>query len=558
MRRIRLTLLAIGVVLAVMLWVGLRPAPVGGGGVEMHPAHRIPLTDVAPYGANFFLEREADPWVRRKTVEMAREAGIRWAKQQFLWAHIEPEPGAFDFDAYDDIVELYRENDMEVIARLDWPPAWVTKADWVPESFASEGNAPPADPADYARFVAATVAHFGNRVRFYQIWNEPNLVAEWGFNPSHPVNPAEYVSLLAPAAAAARSVNENVVILSAPLAMNVESTDLAGNMSDLDYLRGMYEAGAAEHFDVLSANAFGMDEPPEAPPGADHLNFRRVELQRELMREFDDEDTPIWLNEYGWNAAPATAKEAIWRSVDEGDQAAWTVDGVRWADEHWPWAGVMSLWYFRQWGGLEPDRAVYYFRLVDVDFTPRRVYSAIQADADERFVAGLGVWQERSAPVRMPIDTAERDRWHWVWDEDALDRNALTSSEPGASIGFVFRGSSVGVRALTGPQAGSLQVVLDGRPVAGPEGATIWALQGGEREWRWFDLAQGLGEGPHELVLTVGLSGGSVSVDALRVNGANGPGDALDPALLGLALLGAFLAILLLTDARRALGRMGA
>jgi len=556
LHRIRLTLLALAVVLVCLGWLVARPRPASVANGPVHMERSIPLTDVAPYGANFFLEREADPWVMRRTVEMARQAGIRWAKQQFLWAYIEPESGRYEWQAYDAIVDLLLANDIEVIARLDWPPDWVAKQPWVAESFRRRQNAPPADVQDYARFVAATVRHFQGRVRFYQVWNEPNLLSEWGFNPAHPVDPAEYVELLAAAAGAARAVDPNVVILLAPLAINVESVDLAGNMSDLDYLRGLYEAGAGPYFDVLTANAFGMDQPPEAEPSAAVLNFRRVELQRAVMERFGDAAKPVWLNEYGWNAAPDSAREAIWQRVDEERQAEWTVAGVRLADQRWPWSGVFSIWYFRQWGDLDPARAVYYFRMVDVDFTPRRVYAAVQSDAAGRFVAGTGTWAERSAPVALPVDPVARMRWNWVWADGARDRGALESSEPGATLSFPFRGRGVEVRLLTGPQAGSVHVELDGRRVPGADGGPIWPLQAPEPGWRWLTLADGLGAGVHELRLTVGTAGGQVAIDSFRVLAAGANGPERGATVAALALAAALLVVVLAADTLRAVDRL--
>jgi hypothetical protein len=243
--------------------------------------------------------------------------------------------------------------------------------------------------------------------------------------------------------------------------------------------------------------------------------------------------------------------------VDEATQAAWTVAGVRWAEENWPWAGVLGLWYFRQWGGLDPERAVYYFRMVDTDFTPRRVYSAMQADAADQLVAGPGVWAERSAPVKLPTDLAQRQRWAWEWSDGARDGNAIESAEPGATLGLGFRGSGIALRVLTGPQAGSVQVELDGRRVLSPAAAAMWPLQASERQWRWITLATGLSGGRHELRVTVGTAGGTVAIDSFRVDSAEGQGNGAGGAAIALALGAALCLGLLVLDASRAVRRLG-
>ncbi len=147
----------------------------------------------------------------------------------------------------------------------------------------------------------------------------------------------------------------------------------------------MYEAGAAPYFDILSANAFGMDLPPEDPPSPGKLNFARVTLQREVMERYGDARKPIWFNEYGWNVAPDRFSEEalVWKRVTEEEQALYTVRGIEYARQNWPWAGVFFIWYFRQVGDVLPDDAGYYFRMVDVDFSPRRVYTAVQDRAPQ-------------------------------------------------------------------------------------------------------------------------------------------------------------------------------
>jgi hypothetical protein len=98
------------------------------------------------------------------------------------------------------------------------------------------------------------------------------------------------------------------------------------------------------------------------------------------MERSGDQDKAIWLNEYGWNAAPDSFPEEArpWKRVSEEEQAEYTVKGIEYARENWPWAGVFHIWYFRQVGDIQPQDAAYYFRMVDVDFSPRRVYHAVQ------------------------------------------------------------------------------------------------------------------------------------------------------------------------------------
>jgi hypothetical protein len=325
---------------------------------------------------------------------MARAAGIGWIKQLFPWEEIEPQrKGEYDWAKYDRIVDLAEQYDMGIIARLDRPPDWA-RAD---SQFKTR---PPDDLADYGDFVHAFVERYKGRVRHIQIWNEPNLTAEWGFQR---VDAVAYTQLLEVAYQRAKEADPEVVVLSAPLAITLEDASMRGNHNDLVFLEQMYQAGAADYFDILSANAFGLDRPPEDPPDANVLNFRRVELQREIMERYEDGQKPIWINEYGWNAPPESfPKELLtWESVTEEEQADYTVRGIAWAREHWPWLGVVNIWYFRQVGDVPPDRPAFYFALVDPDFSPRPVYLALQEAAP---TDGLLPEKTLAATSLTPVD----------------------------------------------------------------------------------------------------------------------------------------------------------
>ena len=112
------------------------------------------------------------------------------------------------------------------------------------------------------------------------IWNEPNLSFEWGYRP---VDPEGYVELLRAVYPRARAANPDVVVLAGALAPTLEPEGSTAGLSDLAYLERMYRAGAAGYFDALAAHAYGLTFPPDEPPAPGAINFRRVELLREVM-----------------------------------------------------------------------------------------------------------------------------------------------------------------------------------------------------------------------------------------------------------------------------------
>lgn len=517
--------------------------------VEPAPAREIPNTDVHPYGANFFLAREVEPWKREKTVQMARDAGIRWAKQQFSWEEIEPRKGDFrspttgesSWAKYDQIVDLFRQYGIEVIARLDRPPDWTRQDNTLKER-------PPDSLSDYGDFVYEFVTHFKGRIHYIQIWNEPNIYPEWG---ERPVDPAAYVEMLKVAYLRAKEADPNVTVLSAPLAITLgEPHPEPGkwrSMSDLQFLEEMYEAGAEDYFDILSANAFGMMLDPEDPPDPNRLNFQRVTLQREIMERYGDGQKAIWFNEFGWNASPESFPEEklTWGRVDEETQARNTVEAVRMAREKWPWAGVFCIWYFRQVGQYTPDEPAYYFRMVDLDFTPRRLYYAVKEAAGGRMAAPPGFHEETSPSVEAG------EGWKRILAPQLSGGSYLEASEPGASLTFTFEGPAVSLRVHRSPLAGQLLVKLDGHSVTGlgplASGHNVLDLYSSNDFWVEMPVVKGVGSGVHTLEFTVAEDpnpasmGRRCGIDAFIVRTETLPSFPIVPA--GASLLAAVLSV---------------
>lgn len=421
------------------------------------PARTIPFTDVNPYGADFLLDTEAEEWKVEKTLEMAHAAGIGWVKQEFPWEDLQLSPGPNGYwdsrlnqstwDKYDRIVDIANKYHMQVIARLDRPPAWTRKDNRLPER-------PPDNYELYGDFVYDVVSHFKGRIHYYQIWNEPNIYPEWG---DQPPDPAAYTRLLEIAYRRAKEADPNVVILSAPLAQTLENS--SRNMSDLKFLRGMYAAGAEPYFDILFANAYGFGRPPEDPPSPDRLNFQRVTLLRQIMVENGDARKPIWFNEFGWNAAPASfpASKLPWGRVTEAQQAKYTVDAVNYARQHWPWAGVFNIWFFRQSGNIPKDRAEYYFRMVDVGFTPRPLYTAVQ-----KATRGLGVAGPGTYAITNPAAVFSGN-WQPILRPATAGGIVDSSTTEGDNLTITFRGGGLNLEVQRAPNAGKVYLTVDGR-----------------------------------------------------------------------------------------------
>lgn len=389
------------------------------GGVTWGPlpaeAPKIQYADVNPMGVNLALEKEVDPAKIERTLQMVQDGGFKWARQGFAWNDIEisakgnytdtRNPGLVvnAWDKYDRMVDAYQRHGIEVIARLDSPPVWARMPGDDVEQFR---KGPPAHNEDFGDFAYEVASRYKGYVKYFQIWNEPNLWGEWG---GHAVNAEEYTALLKVAYTRIKEANPEAVVITAALAPTADNS--IRNLNDVLYLEWMYRAGAAPYFDILSTMLYGLGQSPEERrTDLKRLNFSRPILLRQVMEKNGDAHKPIWISEYAWISLPPDFKgdpgRNIWgESVDEETQARYLVEGYERAQKEWPWMGVMNVWYFRE-PDPDPLDPADYFAIVRPDFTPRPAYEALKR---------YGESKKEYVPVSTPLVEKQELR-PWMGD----------------------------------------------------------------------------------------------------------------------------------------------
>jgi O-antigen ligase len=439
--------------------------------------------DVSPFCVNAPLARyegqELD-WA----LDLIADGGFQWVRQTFSWAQIEPTPGQYEWAAWDGIVDAARARGLSLIAVLDRAPAWA--------------GTPPR-PEDLARFAGVLAARYGDRIVHYQIWHNPNLADGWGDQP----NAAAYAHLLRQAAEAIRAADPDARILLGSLAPTTETGP--ENLSEVQFLRGLYTAGAAPYFDVLSVQPYGFDTgPDDRRVGEGVLNFSRAILLREEMVSQGDGGKAIWASHFGWNSLPADREDvpSIWGSVDETVQAAHTSAAVERAMREWPWMGAVCL------NHLQPDPDApslasgtanaerhWGFAAVGPGGTPRPVFRALSVLAHEPATNFPGAYSPLSGVAE----------WEGNWEFS--DLGADVSQAGGERVAIPFWGTDLGLQVRRGDYRGTFYVSVDGEPAnalprdEGGRAYLVLTSPDYEPQVVTLPVATGLRPGPHTAVL---------------------------------------------------------
>lgn len=325
------------------------------------------LRPESPWGMGMYLYRYGTG-DHEKVAAIARKAGVKWSREEFSWANTEVAPGKYDFSFYDSVVSAAHRNGISVYGLLCYWSRFT-------EPYTEKGI------DDFCRWTRAVVRHFRDRVKHWEVYNEPNIFFWSGPKELYPV-------LLKRCYA---------VIKEEDPAAQVFGCSTAG--IDLDFIRQVMDAGAP--FDILTVH-----------PYRGKLDDAR--FARELQRAADlVGGRPIWITEMGWSTHAA--------GVSEREQAALLARSYLTA----VWSGACRniSWYDLRNDGPDPFVFEHNFGVLYQDYSPKPAFRALasvcltlEGGLPEpvpckqggvrglRTLSGAAVWSDRETAIQLVCD----------------------------------------------------------------------------------------------------------------------------------------------------------
>lgn len=255
-------------------------------------------------------------------LQVVKRMGLTWVKQQARWADIEKSRGNFDWSCLDRVIPAAASAGFKVLISVTTSPAFSRQpyADLMHPT-----NGRPEDFRDLALFLANLIARYPKQIHAIEVWNEPNLMREWG----DVIDGGVYAQMLAAAYGVIKYLDPEIMVIAAGLAP-AGFTDVWDAMDDMVFLRGFLDYQGEQYADCIGAHANG----PEGSVDIDTISTRYFELAGRAR--------PICVTEFGYalpvdNQAPEGFSWIMSHTAER--QSHVLADGLRWARQ----AGFVRL-----------------------------------------------------------------------------------------------------------------------------------------------------------------------------------------------------------------------
>lgn len=274
------------------------------------------------------------------------------SRNSLLWDRIEPEPGHYDWEAADEIVDDLVAAHVQPLLVLVGSPPWANGAGAEPDHqfYVPAGTAFGKWLAHFRDFAATAARRYRGRVR-WEVWNEPNEAVFW--KPAPDVS--EFAALYQAVRSAIHAADPGAEVASGGV-NSLTRTDRAG-FAGLDFLGKLLEAGMRP--DAVAIHPYTSREMGPLQHLAGENNFDDIALVHDLLAARGAGATPLWVTEWGWSSA----------TVGPDRQAEFIRQSLELFNDHFAYVRVAIVF-------VDYDRPRFKEGLLDADLQPKPAATA--------------------------------------------------------------------------------------------------------------------------------------------------------------------------------------
>jgi polysaccharide biosynthesis protein PslG len=295
-------------------------------------------------------------------LNVAKEAGIAWNREEIRWDMvISPRTGQFTWEFSDEAINKSLNRGINVLILL---------------AYNRDNSKTMPNLDEWSKYVSAVVNRYKDRVKHWQIWNEPddNTFLRGA-------SPLDYARLLARSYEVIKAIDPSAQVVTAGVSGFA-----------VPWLEQMLAAGGAGKFDILAVHPY-----VSFPASPESKYWRENQLGYFLAFAARNGNPPVWITEIGWATAGNPASVSASKQADYIARAY--VIGIA--------EGIQKLfmYQFRDEGANKADN----FGLVGVDWrTPKLSYSVYKNLVARLDGAEFKQELDLTAEKRQPLDDFEQ------------------------------------------------------------------------------------------------------------------------------------------------------
>ena len=233
--------------------------------------------DIVPstfFGMHIHFLATGTPW---PTISFGT---LRLWDADVIWPSLEPNKGEWHFEKLDTNVNLTEAHNVEILMTLGQSPTWASArpAETFPKTYNTGSAAEPANIEDWKNYVRTVATRYKGRIRYYEIWNEPNLSNFY----SGTVD--QMVTLAREAYTILKEVDRTVKVV---------SPSVTGAFG-IPWLEQYFIKGGANYTDIIGYHFYVFPAPPEAMVSV-------IKNVKQTMTKYGISNKPLWDTEAGWS-----------------------------------------------------------------------------------------------------------------------------------------------------------------------------------------------------------------------------------------------------------------
>jgi hypothetical protein len=245
-------------------------------GVPLHAEDAVDPAALGPFGIGSChihnrSVKDAERWVPQMQV-----IGLRFYRSGPAgWSQVEPEEGKWNWKDLDEHIGYLTEKGFAVGGLLNGGTKWNTKD--------KPGTLPVNNLPAWSNYVSAIVTHTKDRVKRWEVWNEPPN------GTGRDQTPADYAKIVVASYDAAKAADPTCLV------------GIAAKSAHVNYLEQVIKAGARDHFDYITLHPYEVLNGIADNAGTEPVFMNIAPTVRKMLAAQNPEkaDVPIVFTELG-------------------------------------------------------------------------------------------------------------------------------------------------------------------------------------------------------------------------------------------------------------------